>query len=90
MALPIEEARAQLLTVNVAISDLVAGKRIVELRVGSGNFQRLYRFGDVNLETLKALQSELLQVISTYDNSKPVFRTNATIPLIVGKDLYKV
>ncbi|MCK9622610.1 MAG: hypothetical protein M0R47_19000 [Methylobacter sp.] len=84
------EAEAQLLTVNTAISDIIAGKRVTQLRIGSGNFQREMKFSEITIEALKELRSELMEIINSYNNVAPVFRTNATIPLTVGKDLYRV
>jgi len=84
------EAEAQLLTVNTAISDIIAGKRVTQLRIGSGNFQREMKFSEITIEALKELRSELMEIINSYNNVAPVFRTNVTIPLTVGKDLYRV
>lgn len=88
MALPVEEATAQLVTVNAAIQQLIEGKRLKELRVGSGNFQRLYMYSEISLESLKTLQQELLITIDSYAPATAVFRTNAHIPMVVGKDIY--
>lgn len=88
MAIPLEEARAQLITINSAIQQMIDGKRVSELRVGSGGFQRLYRFQEITLDSLKTLQQELLITIDSYAPAVAVFRTNAHIPLVVGKDIY--
>ena len=82
----LDEAQRQLTQVNVAIESLILGKSLVELRVGSGNFQRLYRYGEITLEQLKTLRRELLDVINTLvPNITPVFRSGACIPLVVRK-----
>lgn len=86
--LPLDEARKQLTTLNAAISDLIAGKRLTSLRIGSGNFQREYKYQEITLETLEAMRQDVLQIIYSYEGTKPVFRTNASIPLLVGKDLF--
>ena len=88
MALPLVEATAQLVTVNAAIQQLIEGKRLKELRVGSGNFQRLYMYSEISLEALKTLQQELLITIDSYAPATAVFRTNAHIPMVVGKDIF--
>jgi len=87
MNITLEEAKAQLLTVNVAIQDLIAGKRITQLRIGSGNFSRLYVNQEVNLESLVAYRDELLNVINELEKKPMTFRTNAHIPTIVRKGL---
>lgn len=86
--LPLEEAQAQLTTVQVAISDLIAGKRLTSLRIGSGNFQREYKYQEISIDALYALRDELMQIIASYTQTLPTFRQHATIPLVVNKDLY--
>lgn len=86
MQLTIEEAKAQLVTVQAAISDLIAGKRINQLRVGSGTFQRLYTFSEVMLTELKEHRDELLSFIDTSENTTPTFRNLSSIPLILHKN----
>ena len=88
MALPLEEAQLQLITVNAAIQSLISGKRISELRIGSGDFQRLLRYQEITFEELKTLQQELLITIDSYAPAITTFRTNAHIPMVVGKDIY--
>ena len=80
------EAQIQLSTVNAAIQDIISGKRVTELRVGSGEFQRMYRYEEVTLEALIDLRSELRNTINTLTpDVRPIFRTNATIPLVIHK-----
>jgi hypothetical protein len=82
----IGEAQLQLSTINAAIQDMISGKRITELRIGSGDFQRLYKYQEINIDTLQALRSELRNIINTLTpNVRPVFRSNATIPLVIHK-----
>jgi hypothetical protein len=88
MALPLVEAQAQLVTVNAAIQSIISGKRISELRIGSGDFQRTLRYQEVSFDELKILQQELLITVDAYAPATPVFRTNAHIPMIVGKDIF--
>jgi hypothetical protein len=84
--LTLTEAQIQLSTVNAAIQDIISGKRVTELRVGSGEFQRMYRYEEVSLESLIDLRNELRNTINTLTPEvKPVFRTNATIPLVIHK-----
>jgi hypothetical protein len=88
MILPLEEAKTQLITVNAAIQNLIEGKRISELKVGSGGFQRLLRYQEITIDSLREIQKELLVLIDSYEPTKPKFRTNAHIPMIVTKDIY--
>ena len=86
MQLTIEEAKAQLVTVQAAISDLIAGKRINQLRVGSGTFQRLYTFSEVMLAELKEYRDELLSYVDSLEETTPTFRKHSSIPLILHKN----
>ncbi len=82
------EAETQLSTVQAAIQALISGKRLTQLRVGSGTFSRLYVFTEITLENLTAHRDELLAIIAVLDEELPVFKKNTTIPLVVGKDIY--
>ena len=88
MALPLAEAQAQLITVNAAIQNIISGKRIAELRIGSGDFQRTLRYQEVTFDELKILQQELIITIDSYAPATPVFRTNAHIAMVVKKELF--
>lgn len=80
------ETELALSSVNTAIAQLIAGKRLLELRVGSGNFARNFRYGEVTLEALKEYRDELIQLRqSLLPIASTQFRANATIPLIVKK-----
>jgi len=83
----LQEAEAALSTVNAAIDALISGKRLNQLRVGSGTFARLYAFSEITLENLKAHRDELLSTIAILEGNPPTFKTNMNIPMIVGKDL---
>jgi hypothetical protein len=83
------DAEAALLTVNVAISDLLSGKRITELDIGSGTFKRRYKFAEITLDNLYMLRNEYRSIIANLQPSiKPVFRVNCNIPIIVEKGNY--
>ena len=81
------EAESQLTTVQAAIQTLIAGKRLNQLRVGSGTFARLYVFSETTLEELKAHRDELLETINILEEAVPRFKKNMTIPLLVSKEL---
>jgi len=88
MKITLEEAERQLLTVNAAIEALIAGKRLNQLRVGSGTFARLYVFSEITLENLKQHRDELLSVIGGLEDVAPEFTKNMHIPLIVSKEIF--
>ena len=80
------EVQTELSAVNAAIQSLLEGKRVNEFRVGSGEFIRTYRHTEVNLDSLRDLRNELLnEIASLTPCATPVFRCNATIPLVVHK-----
>lgn len=81
------EAQSQLTQVNIAIQDLLLGKAISELKVGSGEFSRWYKFQDVTLDNLTAYRTELRALINALTPlATPVFRTNACIAIITRKE----
>lgn len=83
------EAGASLTTVNIAISDLIAGKRIAELNIGTGATQRRYKYSEITIDNLTVLRNELRSIINTLQpDVKPIFRLNANIPIIVEKGNY--
>jgi hypothetical protein len=81
------EVQTELSLVNIAIQDVIAGNRINEHKLATGEFARWYKFTDTSLESLNAYRRELLNLLSTLEPAAlPVFRANANIPLIVRKD----
>lgn len=81
------EAQAELTKVNIAIQDLIEGKRINEHKFATGEFSRWYKFTDVTLENLTTYRRELRGLISSLEpDIVPVFRKNACIPLVVRND----
>jgi hypothetical protein len=85
----ITEAEAQLLTVNAAIQQLIDGKRLTQLEIGSGSFKRVYKNQEINLSDLLTLRNELRNIISALQPTvQPIFRTNCSIPLLVDKGNY--
>lgn len=87
LGLTLAEAQLQLSQVNDAIAKIIQGTAVNELRVGSGSFTRLYRFQDITIDSLRELRAELMSYISAIAPETPIFRTNATIPLIVHKNV---
>ena len=86
MARTITEVQADLDIVNAAIQDLIAGKRLTQLRIGSGEFTRLYQYQDINYEVLKAEQADLIQELAALQAQPQMqFRTMSHIQLDVNK-----
>ena len=82
----IEEVRAELNTVNSAIQSLIAGNRLTQLRVGSGDFARLYVNQEISLESLRQIRAELLQELSELENTDGIkFRKDSNIVMVTGK-----
>lgn len=75
-------------TVNTAIAQLLSGKRVLELQVGTGDFMRRFRYGEVSLDSLKDYRAELVQMMQSLASDTPSFRKNASIPLHVRKAHY--
>ena len=81
------EAESELTLVNIAIQDLLAGKRINEHKLATGEFSRWYKFSDVTLDSLMSYRSELRSLIASLQPAVlPTFRSNACIPLVVTRD----
>lgn len=82
----IAEVQADLTTVNAAIQDLIAGKRITQLRIGSGDFTRWLNYQEITYEVLKAEQADLIQELASLQTENQMkFRTMGNIPLTVTK-----
>lgn len=80
------EVQAELNTVNSAIQQLIAGTRLTELRVGSGDFARLYRYQEISLDNLQAIRDELLQELANLNQEDGLqFRKMSSVLLKVTK-----
>lgn len=78
--------QAELTTVSAAIQNLIAGDRLTELRVGSGDFARLYRFQEITLDNLQAIRDELLQELAILNQEDGLqFRKMSNVLLKVTK-----
>ena len=85
LGLTLEEAQKQLTQVNKALNDLIMGKRITFLKVGSASFAREYHFSEITFENLTLVKNELLTEIQRLSQETPVFNTNASFPLLYRK-----
>lgn len=90
MALTLQEAKAELITINSAISSIYAGNRINVLSVGTNEFSRMYRFTDPQ-DLLKTLISERKRLQDYIDSLEPTikrtFRQDCYVPLVVKRTL---
>jgi hypothetical protein len=88
-ALTLQEASDQLTQVQIAISDLISGKRLSELSIGSGATERKYKYSEITIDNLVVLRNELRSIINALQpDVKPIFRSYANIPIIVEKGNY--
>ena len=94
LTLSLADAQSQLTTVNAAIQTLISGQRVTQLRVGSGQFVREYKYQEITIESLRQIQSELLADVDYYTSlaspTLPNFSSNRTIPMMVRKDYFNV
>ncbi len=80
----LQEAQNELTLVNIAIQDLISGKRINEHKLATSELSRWYKFNEVTLENLMTYRSELRNLITALQPEiTPTFRANACIPLVV-------
>ena len=90
MALTLQEAQAELVTINSAITSIYSGNRINTLSVGTNEFNRIYRFSDPQ-DLLKTLLSERKRLQDFIDanttNAVRTFRNDCYIPLVVKGSL---
>lgn len=81
------EAIALLAKVNIAIEELIIGKRASQIRVRSDDFDRNWSYSEVTLENLRDFKVNLLDYIGSISTTtvETIFRKNSCIPLIVRK-----
>lgn len=84
MARTATEIQSELDTVNAALQELISGKRLTQLRIGSGEFSRLYEYQEITYEVLKQEQANLTAELSTLESTELKFRTSY-VPLTVNK-----
>lgn len=85
MARAVALIQADLDTINAALNALYSGKRITELRVGSADFVRSYRYQEITVESMLAHKTLLeVELLATTGNT-PTFRQFSSYPIIVNK-----
>lgn len=81
----IAEIQAELTTINAALQEIIAGNRLTQLRVGSGEFARLYVFAELTYENLVKERDKLNEELSHLQDEEPSFRKYSHIKLVVTK-----
>jgi hypothetical protein len=81
------ELRNQLAQIDAAIGVLMTGGRLTELRVGSNEYSRYWKYSEISIDALRAYRKDLADALAALcpEACAPLFRKNATIPLIVTK-----
>ena len=80
------EVLADITTVNSAIQEIIQGTRLTQLRVGSGDYVRLYTMQECTVEILQDLLAQLNQELALIQGVAPItFRQMSNIPLTVVK-----
>lgn len=83
---PKEEISADLNTINSALQELVSGRRVTNLSLGYGDFQRTYNFQEISYEVLQNRRAELLNELSAYSECEGLkFRSPVFVPIVVDK-----
>jgi predicted RNA binding protein with dsRBD fold (UPF0201 family) len=79
-------AYADLAKVNAAIDQMLSGKMIQRLEIGSMEFRRVYDYQKISLADLKEMRKELLDIIDSLEaTSEVIYRTGASVPLLVNR-----
>jgi hypothetical protein len=81
----LEQAQADLASVNIAIEKLISGRTLLEIKISSAEMSRWSSFGQVSLEGLKAYRRELLDYINSISPTAPVFRSTGCMQVRVEK-----
>jgi len=85
LTITLADAEAQLATVQAAINQLLTGKTVTELRVGTGAFPRVYRYQECSMDNLIKLRDELTSLIGALSPTLPTFSPNMSFQHIVRK-----
>jgi hypothetical protein len=86
MARTIQQVQSELDTVNAAIQELISGNRITQLRIGSGDFARLYHYQEITIENLQDIRANLLQELAVLSQDSEIkFRTSCNFPFQIAK-----
>jgi hypothetical protein len=86
MAITLEQAQADLVVVNSALSELIQGKRRSKLQLQTSDFNRVYEMQDITYDNLVAERTRLEGIIASLTpiaETVPKFRPNTSFPLNV-------
>ena len=79
-------AYADLAKVNAAIDQMLQGKMIQRVEIGSHEFRRVYDYQKLSLNDLREIRRELLEYIDTFEGETSVsYRQGASVPLVVNR-----
>ena len=86
--LTLDQLNRELSLVNSRIEQLIQGKAVTRLKVGSSSFARDYMYEATSLADFQEYRKYLIQEIHDKSvDATPTFRTNATIPNMVRKQI---
>ena len=75
----------EILQIDSAISSLLTGERLKVLRVGSGDFARLYQEHDINLSELYKVRQALYEELATVTEEVKTFNFGGLVPMVGRK-----
>jgi hypothetical protein len=81
----ITEIQTDITNVNAAITALLTGNKLLELRVGSGDFARTYRWQELSLESLYSMRTSLYEELTTVEVTTPIFSVGKTVPMFTRR-----
>ena len=79
------EIQTDITNVNAAITALLTGNKLLELRIGSGDFARTYRWQELSLESLYSMRTSLYEELATVTTEAPTFSVGKTVPMFVRR-----
>lgn len=85
MARTLIEIQTDITNVNAAITALLTGSKLLELKVGSGDFARTYRWQELSLESLYSMRRTLYEELAAIEQTSPTFVAGRTIPMFVRR-----
>ena len=79
------EIQTDITNVNAAITALITGNKLLEFRVGSGDFARTFRWQEITLESLYAMRTSLYEELAIVEVTTPTFQVGKTVPMFVRR-----
>jgi hypothetical protein len=75
--LTLEQAQTDLVAVETAWTELLKGKRVSRLSLGTGSSRRDYTSQEINQTLLMKERDRLQKLIAAWTNEKPVYRNSS-------------